>query len=235
MIESLQRLLVLCRGDAARMAPWLEERDPQWLLTCGITIVFGCAVFGGVVGWWRAPEQAAWTAIKFPLLIFLTCACNAVLNGMLAQLLGSGLGFRQTSLLVLMSFTIVALILAALSPVALFVLGNAPSLASVDRKTGHSIVLLMDVLFIAYAGVVANRRLLRLLAHLCPAPGTARRVFWSWLAGNLFLGAQLSWILRPFIGSPNLPLQFLRDDPFHGTFYGAVFRSLRHLITSHLL
>src|SRR5262245_13037035 len=198
------------------MALWLEERDPSWLLTCSATIVIGCALFGGVVGWWRAPEQAMWTAIKFPLLIFLTCGCNALLNGLLAQLLGAGLTIRQTSLLILMSFTIVALMLAALTPVAVFVLANAPPLASASRGTGHSLVLLMDVLFIAYAGVVANRRLLRLLRHLCPAPGAAQRVFWSWLAGNLFLGAQLSWILRPFIGSPNLAVQFLRDDPFHG-------------------
>jgi hypothetical protein len=217
------------------MAPWLEERDSRWLLTCAVTIVVGCALFGGAIGWWRAPEQSAWTAIKFPLLIFLTCGCNALLNGLLAQLLGSGLSFRQTSLLILMSFTIVALVLAAFTPVAIFILANAPPLGSAGRGTGHSIVLLMDVLFIAYAGVVANRRLLHLLAYLCPAPGAARRVFWSWLAGNLFLGAQLSWILRPFIGSPNLAVQFLRDDPFHGTFYGAVFRALRQLLTTHIL
>ena len=230
-----QRLLILCRGDAARMVAWVEERDSRWLLTCGIVITFGCAAFGGAVGWWRGPEQAAWTALKFPLLIFLTCGCNALLNGLLAQLLGAGLSFRQTSLLIVMSFTIMSLVLAALTPVALFVLANAPPLASSGRGTGHSIVLLMDVLFIAYAGVIANRRLLHLLEYLCSAPGAARRVFWSWLGGNLFLGAQLSWILRPFIGSPNLAVQFLRDDPFHGTFYGAVFRALQHLLTSHPL
>ncbi len=234
MSDSIHRLLVLCRGDASQMVPWMEERNSRWLLTCTITIAVGCAFFGGAVGWWRAPEQAAWTAIKFPLLIFGTCGCNALLNGLLAQLLGAGLTFRQTSLLILMSFTIVALVLAALTPVAIFVLANAPPLASTSRGTGHSIVLLMDVLFIAYAGVVANQRLRRLLTHVCTAPGTAARVFWSWLAGNLSLGAQLSWILRPFIGSPQLTVQFLRDDPFQGTFYGAVFRALRHLLTTHL-
>jgi hypothetical protein len=164
-----------------------------------------------------------------PLLIFLTCAANALLNGMLAQVLGAGLSFRQSALAILMSFTIAALLLAALSPVALFILLNAPPLSSAGQGVGHSITLLTDVIFVAYAGIVANRRLLRLLEAICTTPEAARRVFWSWLAGNLFLGAQLAWVLRPFIGSPGLDIQFLRDDPMHGTFYGAVFRALRAL------
>jgi hypothetical protein len=51
----------------------------------------------------------------------------------------------------------------------------------------------------------------------------------SWLAGNLFLGAQLAWNLRPFIGSPTLAVQFFRDDPLRGNFYEAVWRACRHL------
>ncbi len=42
-------------------------------------------------------------------------------------------------------------------------------------------------------------------------------------------GGQLAWNLRPFIGSPGLPVQFLRDEPLKGSFYEAVFYSLRCL------
>lgn len=223
------RLLLLCRGDSARIAPWLEERDLRWALTCALTIVLGCALYGGAVGLWRAPLQAFYTAVKMPLLIFLTCGGNALLNGLLAQLLGSGLSFRQTSLAILMSFTMASLVLAALTPIALFLLWNTPPLESTERTFGHSVTLLSDVIFIAYAGVVGNHRLLHLLVRICPTPVAAHRVFWSWLAGNLFLGAQLSWVLRPFIGSPGLAVQFLRDDPMRGNFYQSVFRALQHL------
>lgn len=228
-MNSFRFLLVLCRGDTAGIAPCLEEKRPGVWLVCVTTIVFGCGLYGAVVGLWRAPEQALFTAVKMPLLIFLTCGGNALLNGLLAQVLGTGLGFRQTSIAILMSFTIAALILAALSPVAYFILLNTPPLGSA-RGIGHSITLLSDVLFIAYAGVVANRRLLGLLTSVCRDRAVARRVFWSWLAGNLFLGAQLSWVLRPFIGSSYLPLQFLRDNPLRGNFYTAVFDHLRQLL-----
>ncbi len=229
-MNPLRRLVILCRGDSERIAPWLDRREPRWLLTCIATIAAGCALFGGVVGLWHSPKQAAYTAVKMPLLIFLTCGGNALLNGLLAQVLGSGLSFRQTSVAILMSFTISALVLAALSPVAFFIFLNTPPLASAARGTGHSLTLLCDVIFIAYAGMVANLRLLRLLERCCETPYTARRVFWSWLAGNLFLGAQLSWVLRPFIGSPGLVIQFLRDDPLRGNFYEAVFNAFRHLL-----
>ena len=229
-MHPLRRLVILCRGDSERIAPWLDERDPRWLLTCIVTIAAGCALYGGVVGLWRAPLQAIYTAIKMPLLIFLTCGGNVLLNGLLAQVLGSGLSFRQTSLAILMSFTIAALVLAALSPVAFFIFLNTPPLTSAARGTGHSLTLLCDVIFIAYAGVVANRCLLRLLERRCETRGAARRIFWSWLAGNLFLGAQLSWVLRPFIGTPGLAIEFLRADPLRGNFYEAVFYALRHIL-----
>ena len=229
-MQPLRRLVILCRGDSERIAPWLDERKPRWLLTCVLTIAAGCAVYGGVVGLWRAPLQAAYTGVKMPLLIFLTCGGNALLNGLLAQVLGSGLSFRQTSLAILMSFTIAALVLAALSPVALFICLNTPEPTSAARDTGHSITLLCTVLFIAYAGVVANRRLLRVMERRCETPGTARRVVWSWLAGNLFLGAQLSMVLRPFFGMPDMAIHFLSDEPLRGNFYEAVFKALLHLI-----
>jgi hypothetical protein len=225
----LRRLPILCRGDATAIAPWLRETSPAWLLVCLGTIIGGCGLYGGVVGLWRAPEQALFTAVKLPLLVFLTCGANALLNGLFAILLGSGLGFRQTSLLILMSFTTMAVILAALAPVALFILLNTPALTSAARGTGHSITLLGEVIFIAYAGIVANARLLGVLRTVCATRSAAQRVFWSWLAGNLFLGAQLSWVLRPFIGSPNLPVQFLRGDPLHGNFYESVYRAFLHL------
>ena len=222
----------LAGETSAEIASWLDERGLRWPLTCAATIVCGCALATARLSdCGEPPLQAIYTGIKMPLPIFLTCGANAVLNGMLAQVLGSGLGFRQTLLAILMSFTISSMILAALSPIVLFICLNAPPLSSSAQGSGHSVTLLCDVLFIAYAGIAANRRLLLLLERRCAGVAAARRVFWSWLAGNLFLGAQLAWVLRPFIGSPNLAVQFLRDDPLRGNFYEAVFHAFLHLIS----
>ena len=220
----------LLRGDAAELAGWLADFNAGRALRCGALILIGGGIYGATVGLWRGPLQAAFTATKLPLLIFLTCGGNAVLNGMLAQLLGSGLSFRQTSFAILLSFASAAVVLGALSPLTFFVLQNAPPLASAGALTGHSVMLLTHVFVIAYAGVLANHRLLRLLEKISGSRLIARRVLFSWLTGNLFLGAQLAWTLRPFIGSPQLAVQFLRPDPLRGNFYEAVAHALGNLL-----
>jgi hypothetical protein len=224
MIDHFKTLL---RGEVGTGS--LEKPEFRWFASYCFTIVVGSSVYGATIGLWRAPLQSIFTAIKFPLLIFLTCLGNGVVNGMLAQLFGSGLSFKQTALAILMSFAIAAVILGALSPVTLFVLYNTPPLASQNAIIGHSVMLLTHVFAIAFAGVMANRRLLDLLRRTTGRDATARAVLFSWLGGNLCLGAQLAWNLRPFIGSPDLNVQFLRDDPLRGNFYEAVWNAFRHL------
>ena len=223
----IKHLKILLRGEVD--ARCLEEPNVRWFIGYSIAIVLGSSAYGATIGLWRSPLQSIFTAIKFPLLIFLTCIGNGAVNGMLAQVLGSGLSFRQTAFAILMSFGVASLILGGFSPITLFILYNAPPLGSERAIVGHSVMLLIHVFVIAFAGVIAHRRLLGLLQKVSGHDRTARAVLFSWLAGNLFLGAQLAWNLRPFIGSPKLAVQFLRDDPLRGNFYEAVWRAFRHL------
>lgn len=223
------KLSALLRGDPEVIAQSLDEPGFRYPLVCCAAILIGGSLYGFTVGLWRAPLQSLYTAIKFPLLIFLTCAGNALLNGLLAQVLGSRLSFRQTSLAILMSFAIATVILGALSPISLFVLQNTPPLTSGTAGTGHSVTMLTHVGLIAYAGVVANQRLLRVLEKMSGTPANARAILLSWLAGNLLLGSQLAYIFRPFIGNPIWPVQFLRDEPLRGNFYETLGRALSQL------
>lgn len=91
--------------------------------------------------------------------------------------------------------------------------------------------MLGHVLVIAFAGMAGNLRLAQLLHRVSGSGTVSRRVLLAWLAGNFLLGSQLSWILRPFIGSPGLPVAFLRPDAFNGNFYETVFRAGSHLIS----
>lgn len=90
--------------------------------------------------------------------------------------------------------------------------------------------MVVNVGLIAAAGTMANVRLFRLLQRLAPEPGRARRILWSWLASNMFLGCQISWNLRPFLGSPDLEVRFLRHHPFRGNFYETLFQHLMTLV-----
>ena len=225
-----RRLKALCLGRVGEMAPMLQDRSPGWALFCALAILAGCGLYGTSVGLWRSPLQSFYTGLKIPLLIFLTCAGNALLNGLLGQILGSGLGFRQTTAAIVFSFTTAACILGAFSPLTFFILYNAPALASAGQGTGHSVMLLTHVALIAYAGIMANIRLLALLRRFAPDRAAAVTTLLAWLAGNLLLGTQLSWVLRPFIGSPGLPVEFLRAEPLRGNFFEAVWAAVQRLL-----
>jgi len=176
--------------------------------------------------------QALFVAIKFPLIILLTTLGNTLLNAMLAPLLGLNITLRQSFLAVLMSFTIVSAILGSFSPLAAFLVWNSPPMsANMQLSTGtYTVIQLTYVGVIAFAGIVGNLRLVQLLRQLSGNAATARRVLFAWLAGNLLFGSQLSWILRPFIGSPGLEIEFLRKTAFQGNFFETVFDSVRRLI-----
>jgi hypothetical protein len=224
---------LLLRGEAAPISAWTERWSMRRLTMCLAVIVSGAGLYGAAMGYWRAPQQAVYVAIKFPLIILLTTFGNALLNAMLAPLLGLNISLRQSFLAVFFSFTIASAILGSFSPLAAFLVWNAPPLASsaAELSTGtYSFIQLTHVGVIAFAGITANLRLAQLLRHLSGNADVARRVLLAWLAGNLLFGSQLTWILRPFIGAPGLPVEFVRTTAFKGNFYETVFHSLLRLL-----
>lgn len=229
-----EEIPVLLRGEAGPTSEWVREWRAARVLLYVAIIFAGAGLFGAAIGCWRAPLQGIYSALKFPLVVLLTALGNALLNSMLAPLLGLNLNLRQSLLAVLMSFTIAAAILGAFSPLMFFVIWNTPPLepgASIST-TAHSFILLTETAIIALAGTMANVRLLQLLQNLSGSVVAAQRVVFAWLAVNLLLGSQLSWNLRPFVGSPGLPVEFLRADAFAGSFFETVFRAILRLLSS---
>jgi hypothetical protein len=221
----------LLQGQGNTLLEWTQ---PGHLLTTAmnVAVIFlGAGLYGAAMGWWREPLQGFYVAVKFPLVILLTTLGNALLNAMLAPLLGLNIGFRQSLLTILMSFTITAAILGAFSPLAAFVVWNAPPMTPDVKSTlTYGFIKLLHVAVIAFAGTAGTVRLFQLLTQLGGSKIVARRVLFAWLVGNLFLGSQLTWIARPFIGSPQLPVVFLRDTAFEGNFYENVFQTLQHFL-----
>lgn len=232
-IQSRQ-IPALLGGDPAALKDWAANMQGSRVAMCVTLIFAGAGLYGAAMGYWRSPVQAGYNIIKFPLVVIATTLGTSLINGMLAPLLGLNLRFRQSFMLVLMSFTIAAAILGSFAPIVFFIVWNTPSLAGQTEIpwATYNFVQLTQVVIIAFAGVAANVRLFRALQTVSSSEGVARKVLVAWLAANLFFGSQLCWILRPFIGSPGLPVQFLRDNAFQGNFYETVFRAIGHLLSS---
>jgi hypothetical protein len=220
VVHYLHRLKKLCQGRA-ESAEWIFEKGESWAFFCLAWIFAGLTLYGWTIGWWRAPLQGFYSAVKTPFLIEVTLSATAVANWMMASLLGATFTLRQSLVLQLMGYAVLVTILLSLAPVSLFLDWAAPSSLGKQALLGQALITIFQVIAIAGAGLAAHFRLFHLLRRLCPGEWTARIVLLAWLAENLLLGSNLSWYLRPFIGNPNIPVEFYCDKAFVvGSFYG---------------
>ena len=176
------------------------------------------------MGCWRAPLAALFVAIKFPLIILLTTAGNALLNAMLAPLLGLNISLRQSFLAVSDE-----LHHRLRDPGRLQPAGRVPGLecAADDAPTRRGRLAPTassrspTSCVIAFAGVAGNLRLVQLLRELSGKAATARRVL-AGVAGGQPLPGQPAYVdsapvhrlARPAGRVPapeRLPRQLLRD------------------------
>lgn len=141
-------------------------REPATLgrfLPLLLAILLGSGAYGASIGLWRHELHAVYVAVKMPLLVFCTLLITGVLNGMLAQVLGSGLSFVQSLKASLMCFALFSLVVGALSPVIIFMVLQAPSPLTQSGAEWYRGFLLANTVLIAFAGIVAHARLLHTL------------------------------------------------------------------------
>jgi hypothetical protein len=214
-------LAPLLRGDVAALTFWIRNWRGISTSFAFFYILLGAGSFGLALGSWRAPLQGLYCGIKLPLILVLTAGANGAINGMLAPLLGIDFSFRQSFAAVLSSFAIASIILGGFSPLIAFTVWNCPPLETMGNTAAnvHNPFLVTLVIVVGFAGFSANVRLFQLLRTVGGGEPQGLRLLLAWLAINLLLGSQIAWILRPFIGAPGLPVVFLREDAFQGSFF----------------
>jgi hypothetical protein len=188
-------------------------------------IVAACAVYGAILAGWRSPLLALYVAVKLPLLFLVTTGVVSLFNWMAASAMGCPLGYRQTLFLAAGAMTTAGWILLSLAPVSLFFIHSAMSQQGRPEQLryAHNVMLMTHIAVMGAAGLAGNTTLLRGLRALAPSRERAGGVFVAWLTVSAFVGCQTSWILRPFVGSPFYPVDFLRPDALQRNFYEFVF------------
>jgi len=71
---------------------------------------------------------------------------------------------------------------------------------------------LFNALMFGVASLSAQWVLWRRYAPLIARDGRHRWMMWGWLGAYAFVGIQMGWVLRPFIGQPGKPVTFFRTD-----------------------
>jgi hypothetical protein len=188
-------------------------------------IILSGAVYGAVLAGWRSPLLSLYVAVKLPILLLGTTGLVTVLNWLLATIFKSGVTFRQVLAITYGSMGVAGWILLGLVPVTgFFTFAVAPSGSDPQTlRLAHNCLLLTHISVIALAGMGGNRALRQGLAAVVNPACRPGKLYWSWIFSFAFVGCQLSWILRPFVGSPFYPVVFLRPDCLERNFYEFVF------------
>ena len=205
----------------------MQKQELRWreLLGLAAFVCLACALYGSVLAGWRSPRLSAYVAVKLPALFLGTTAIVAVFNWTAAVLLGAGLSFKSMVFTVFASMAIGGWILLGLVPVSLFFLLSGVPGTGTDSELqfAHNAILMTHILVLALAGVGGHMALLQGLRRVAKSPCPVTSLFLIWLLAFAFVGCQLSWILRPFVGSPFFPVAFMRPDCFDRNFYEFVF------------
>jgi len=190
-----------------------------------VFIIVSSAAYGSVLAGWRSPVLAGYVAVKFPVLLIGTTSLVMVLNWMFATVAGSGLSFRQVMAITYGAMGVACWILLSLIPVTLFfTFGVASDRGSHEElRFTHNCLLLTHVTLIALAGVAGNSALRQGLREVIVPTCSPRKIYWGWIVSFALVGCQLSWMLRPFVGSPFFDVAFIRPDALDRNFFEFLF------------
>ncbi len=122
--------------------------------------------------------------------------------------------------LLLYSVCLTAALSLSLAPVAFFFMISGSS---------YPFMVLLHVAILALSGFLGLGGMYQGLKALCEkvgGKGTAN-VFRVWMFLYGIVGAQMGWLMRPFIGAPGLPFQIFRA--VEGNFFTAVLQTLVRL------
>jgi hypothetical protein len=173
--------------------------------------VLGIAIFGALAGLsmgiWSGGWQLVYVALKAPMLLGGSLLIGFPAMVVFGRLLGCPLTVRAAWGLAMATIARTAAVLAALAPVTMCFTVSLPSTEPTTYKT----IVFVHVVAFAIAGLVGVTALRGRLARHIDDAGARWRVVLLWIAIYSFVGAQLTWVLRPFLATPGLPLEFLRS------------------------
>jgi len=250
-IISLDRLL---RGQTTRLAD-LGAGTIEIPVTGFVVVIWLLGmIYGGCMGLFSLtpggsghPMQLLASTVKLPLLFLLTLLVTFPSLYVFNALVGSQLLAMQVLRLLIAALAVMLATLASIGPIVGFFSFST---------TSYSFMIVLNVVVFSVAGLLGLAFLLQTLrrmtlamrsaasppppdgaeeARQTPLDGTGEQflaphvntIFRIWVAVFGLVGAQMAWVLRPFIGNPQQPFTWFRRP--YSNFFEAVIVALRHL------
>jgi len=187
---------------------------PHWkaLLLC---IVIAGPLYGALMGSYAfdsGPDRllmVLYAAVKMPLLVLVTSLLCLPGFFVLTTVLGLRDDLHRSLSAILAGQAALVLALASLGPVTRLVYTSG---------IGHSNAILFNAGMFSVATALGQVVLWRRYRELVRENPRHLVMLWGWLLAYAFVGIQMGWMLRPFVGTPGAPVTFFRQEPFSNAY-----------------
>lgn len=166
------------------------------------------ALYGAIVGSTHGGLQMISSAFKLPALYLLTLLICLPTLYFMDVVLGSKKTFGQYMTLLLASMAMMSVMLFGFAPVTLFFR------LSIDD---YWFFLLLNIIILGFTGIVGIRFFYKSMISLMKKEQANKisvnrhRLIVGWLFLYGFVGSQLGWTLRPFVGTPDQSFALFRE------------------------
>ncbi len=193
--------------------PSRPSQDRPWWWLPAMIVVFAAA-YGALMGSFQfdgLPRllQVFYSAVKMPLLLLATSALCLPGFFVLTTIMGLRDDLRESLQALLAGQAGLSIALAALGPLTRFWYFSTTSYRAALLFNAAMLVIA------TLAGHVVCRRYYRVLIDRNP---NHRVMMYAWVALYSFVGIQMGWTMRPFIGAPGLGVTFFRQEPFSNAY-----------------
>lgn len=197
----------ILRGRAGLPEKPAQETGRALLKRLIIIIVTCGSFYGAVMGTFMLSgariEQVLFSAIKVPLLLGVAFVLSLPSFFVLNTLLGLRDDFTESLRALAAAQAGQSVILASLAPFTLLLYASS---------TNYQGALLFNITMFALAGLSAQHLLKIYYRPLIERDARHKKLLIGWLVMFGFLGLQLAWMLRPFVGNPNQAPTFIRTS-----------------------
>ena len=186
------------------------------------------ALYGAIIGSTHGGLQIISSAFKLPALYLLTLLICLPTLYFMDIVLGSKRVFGQYVALLLASMSMISVMLFGFAPVTLFFR------LSIDD---YWFFLLLNIVVLGFTGIVGVRFFYKSMIDLVAKeqdgeiPNNRHKLIKGWLFLYGFVGSQLGWTLRPFVGTPDQPFALFRE--IESNFYIQVIKIVGKVLGIH--
>lgn len=255
MRKSLKQLDTILRGDATRLEALREARIDVSARGLSFVLLVLAMLYGICMACFALmrPDGEGWkqlsaNIVKFPALFFFTLLVTFPSLYVFNALVGSRLTLLSLARLLVAAMGVMLAVAASFGTIVAFFSFTT---------TSYPFMVLLNVIVCGAAGLLGLGFLLQTLHRITVAmqqppaelqprqddgstPGVleplpqhsidpqVKTVFRTWIIVFALVGAQMSWVLRPFIGSPTAPFSFFR--PRGSNFFLSVFHVIGNLL-----